>query len=142
MKEQIKMPLTLELAEMMADAAKAKAAKMGCSVCVAVVDKGGYVITVSKMDGCLPLAADEATNMAYTAAMFGEKGSEIVKMASRPWFQSMIIATRGRIVPADGEMPIEIDGEIVGGIAAGGASNEQDVACCLAALEALNNALS
>ena len=136
------MPLTLQLAEMMADAAKAKAKEMGCSVCVAVVDKGGYVITVSKMDGCLPLAADEATNMAYTAAMFREKGSEIVKMVGRPWFQSMIIATQGRIVPADGEMPIEIDGEIVGGIAAGGASNEQDVACCVAALDALKKALS
>ena len=92
--------------------------------------------------GCLPLAADEATNMAYTAAMFGEKGSEIVKMVGRPWFQSMIIATQGRIVPADGEMPIEIDGEIVGGSAAAGASNEQDVACCIAALDALKEALS
>lgn len=136
------MPLTLELAEMMVDAAKAKAAEMGCSVCVAVVDKGGHVITVSKMDGCLPLAAVEATNMAYTAAMFGEKGSEIVKMVSRPWFQSMIIATQGKIVPADGAMPIEIDGEIVGAIAAGGASNEQDVACCVAALDSLKGALS
>lgn len=136
------MSLTLELAEIMADAARAKAEEMGCSVCVAIVDKGGYVISVSKMDGCLPLAADEATNMAYTAAMFGEKGAEIVKMAGRPWFQSMIIATQGKIVPADGEMPIVIDGEIVGGIAAGGASNEQDVACCLAALDALDKALS
>ena len=136
------MTLTLELAETMADAAKAKAREMDCSVCVAVVDKGGYVITVSKMDGCLPLAADEATNMAYTAAMFGETGTEIVKMVGRPWFQSMIIATQGRIVPADGQMPIVIDGEIVGGIAAGGASNEQDVACCIAALDALRAALS
>ena len=136
------MPLTLALAELMVDAAKDKASEMGCSVCVAVVDEGGFVITVSKMDGCLPLAADEAMNMAYTAAMFGEKGSEIMKMVSNPWFQSMIIATQGRIMPADGEMPIEIDGDIVGAIATGGASNEQDVACCLAALEALKNALS
>ena len=126
------MPLSLEVAEKMADVAKAKAAEMGCSVSVAVVDNGGYTLTVSRMDGALPLSADEALNMAYTAVMFGAEGNKIMTMAGRPWFQ-------GKIVPADGEMPIRIGGELVGGIAAAGASNEQDVTCCVAALEALRN---
>ena len=133
------MPLSLEVAEKMADVAKAKAAEMGCSVSVAVVDNGGYTLTVSRMDGALPLSADEALNMAYTAVMFGAEGNKIMTMAGRPWFQSMVISTQGKIVPADGEMPIRIWGELVGGIAAAGASNEQDVACCVAALEALRN---
>ena len=133
------MPLSLEVAEKMADAAKAKAVEMGCSMSVAIVDNGGYTITVSRMDGALPLSSDEAINMAYTAVMFRAEGAKIMTMVGRPWFQSMVISTQGKIVPADGEMPITIGGEIVGGIAAAGASNEQDVACCVAALEALKN---
>ena len=133
------MPLSLEVAEKMADAAKAKAVEMDCSMSVAIVDNGGYTITVSRMDGALPLSADEAINMAYTAVMFGAEGAKIMTMVAKPWFQSMVISTQGKIVPADGEMPITISGEIVGGIAAAGASNEQDVACCVAALEALKN---
>ena len=133
------MPLSLEIAEKMAEAAKAKAAEMCCSLSVAIVDNGGYTLTVSRMDGALPLTADEAINMAYTAVMFGAEGAKIMTMVAKPWFQSMVISTQGKIVPADGEMPIEIGGEIVGGIAAAGASNEQDVACCVAALEALKN---
>ena len=50
------MPLSLDVAEKMADAAKAKAVAMGCSVSVAVVDNGGYTLTVSRMDGALPLS--------------------------------------------------------------------------------------
>ena len=133
------MPLSLDVAEKMADAAKAKAVEMDCSVSVAIVDNGGYTLTVSRMDGALPLSADEAINMAYTAVMFGAEGAKIMTMVAKPWFQSMVISTQGKIVPADGEMPITIGGEIVGGIAAAGASNEQDVACCVAALEALKN---
>ena len=133
------MPLSLEVAEKMVAAAKEKAVEMGCVVAVAVVDSGGYTVTASRMDGLPPLTADEAINMAYTAVMFGAEGSKIMPMVGRPWFQSMVISSRGRIVPADGEMPIVMDGQIVGGIAAAGASNEQDVACCVAALEALEN---
>ena len=39
---------------------------------------------------------------------------------------------------AEGELPIEIGGEVVGGIAAAGGTAEQDLACCEAALTALN----
>ncbi len=133
------MPLSLEVAEKMADAAKAKAVETGCTVSVAVVDNAGYVLTVSRMDGALPLTAEAAINMAYTAAMFGAEGAKIVTMVPKPWFQSMVISTDGKIVPAEGEMPIKIGGELVGGIGAAGGSAEQDVACCVAALEALKN---
>ena len=133
------MPLSLEVAELMADAAKAKAIAMGCTVSVAIVDNGGYILTVSRMDGALPLTAQAAINMAYTSAMFGAEGSKILPFVSKPWFQSMVISTEGKIVPAEGEMPITIGEDIVGGIGAAGGSTEQDVDCCVAAIEALNN---
>ncbi|MCH8087377.1 MAG: heme-binding protein [Chloroflexi bacterium] len=133
------MPLSLEVAEKMLQAAKAKAVDMECSVSVAIVDSGGYVITVSRMDGAVPLTANAAADMAYTAAMFRAPGDKILPFASRPWFQSLVISTGGKLVPAEGEMPIEVGGSIVGGIGAAGGTTEQDVACCQAALTALKN---
>ena len=91
------------------------------------------------MDGALALSADASINMAYTAAMFGKDGVKIIPFVSRPWFQSMVISTSGKIVAAEGEMPIMIGDTVVGGIGAAGASSDQDVACCLAAIKAFND---
>ena len=133
------MPLALSVAEKMLQVAKAKAVEMGCSLSVAIVDSGGYLVAVSRMDESVPLTANAAIDMAYTAAMFRAPGTKILPLAARPWFQSLVISSGGKLVPAEGEMPIEIGGEVVGGIAAAGGTNEQDVACCEAALEALEN---
>ena len=133
------MSLSLEVAEKMLQVAKARAVEMACSVSVAIVDSDGYVIAVCRMDGVDPLEVTAAIDMAYTAAMFRASGDKILPLASKPWFQSLVVSTRGKLVPAEGEMPIEIGGSIVGGIAAAGGTAEQDVACCEAALTALKN---
>lgn len=133
------MSLTLEVAEKLVQAAKDKAEEMGCTLSVAVVDSGGYAITVSRMDGAVPITAKAATEMAYTAAMFRAPGTAILPLATKPWFQSLVVSSGGQVIPAEGELPIEMEGEVVGGIAAAGATAEQDLACCEAALEALKN---
>ena len=133
------MSLSLEITEKMLQVAKAKAVEMGCSVSVTIADSDGYVIAVCRMDGVAPLEVNASIDMAYTAAMFRAPGAKILPIASKPWFQSLVISTRGKIVPAEGEMPIEIGGSVVGGIAAAGGTAEQDVACCEAALAALEN---
>ena len=58
------MPLTLEVAEKMIGAAKAKATDMGCAVSIAVVDSGGFTVAVARMDGAVPLTASTAVDMA------------------------------------------------------------------------------
>lgn len=133
------MPLTLEVAERMVQVAKAKAVEMGCNLSVALVDSGGYLITGSRMDGSTPLTLKVAEDMAFTAAMFRAPGKKILPFASKPWFQSLVTRMQGRLVPADGLLPIEIGGEVVGGIGAAGGSAEQDLDVCQAAVDALKN---
>jgi uncharacterized protein GlcG (DUF336 family) len=133
------MSLTLDVAEKMVQAAKAKATDMGCILSVAVVDSGGFLITGSRMDDSGPLNLKIAEDMAFTAAMFKAPGQEVMPFASEPWFQSMVTRMQGRLVPADGLLPITIGGEVVGGIGAAGASDQQDLDVCQAALNALAN---
>ena len=133
------MPLSLEVAERMVQVAKAKAIEMDCTLSVAVVDSGGYLITGSRMDHSTPLTLMAAEDMAFTAAMFKAPGQKIMPLASKPWFQSMVTRMKGRLVPADGLLPIEIGGEFVGGIGAAGGSAEQDLDVCQAAIDALTN---
>jgi uncharacterized protein GlcG (DUF336 family) len=133
------MPLSLEVAEKMLQVAKARSVEMECSVSVAIVDSDGYVIAVCRMDGVAPLEVNAAIDMAYTVAMFRASGDRILPLASKPWFQSLAISTGGKLVPAEGEMSIEIGGSVVVGRAAAGGTAEQDVACCEAALTGLKN---
>ena len=133
------MPLTLEVAEKLIHVAKNKATEMGCSVSVAVADSGGYLVALSRMDGAMPITATAAANMAFTASTFGTPGKNILHYATKPWFQSLVVSTGGRVIPAEGQLPIEIGGSVVGGIAAAGGTADQDLACCETALEALKN---
>ncbi len=133
------MPLTLEVAEKLVGVVKGKAVEMGCSVSVAVVDSGGYLVALSRMDGAVPITAKAAADMAFTAAMFASPGKNILPYTTKPWFQSLVVSSGGQVTPAEGELPIEMAGEMVGGIAAAGATAEQDLTCCQAALEALKN---
>ncbi|MFQ5933609.1 MAG: heme-binding protein [Dehalococcoidia bacterium] len=133
------MPLTLEVAERMVRVARSKAVEMGCNVSIAVVDSGGYLLTLSRMEAAVPITAKAAEEMAFTAAMFKTAGKNILPYANRPWFQSLVTLTEGKVMPADGELPIEIGGEVVGGIAAAGGTADQDLQCCEAAVEALKN---
>lgn len=131
------MSLTLETAEKIVEAGVAKAKELGCVVAVAVADDGGYTMAVSRMEGGIPLTADVAENMAYTAAVFRAAGKDLLPYAEQPWFVSLVTSSGGKVIAADGLLPIVIDGEVEGGVGAAGGTAEEDLACCEAGLAAI-----
>ena len=64
------MPIPVEKAIRMVEAAHQKADQIGIAVTAAVVDEGGRLIAVGRMDKARPLSLDVAINKAYTAAQF------------------------------------------------------------------------
>ena len=132
-------PPPLEQALAMVQAAQAYAAQAGLQVAVAVVDETGAPIALGRMDGALPRTAELAWSKACTAAAFQVATQELVAVARQPVMRSLIVGSRGRVLPAAGGLPI-IDGiAVVGGIGvAGGARDEQDALCCRAGLAVLN----
>lgn len=115
-------------------AAVAHAQQQGLSVAVAVVDAGGHVQAVWRMDNVAPAVAGFALDKAYTAAMLMDETAALgARMDSSPSFRYGL-ASRDRMLPWGGGLPIRHQRSVVGGIGVSGAKDTDDIACAEAAL--------
>ena len=85
------MPISAEECRRLIDAAHARAAQIGIRVTVAVVDEGGLLFALSRMDGAPPLSAQIAEGKANGAALWHRDGGSIAQVAQeRPAFFSAV----------------------------------------------------
>jgi uncharacterized protein GlcG (DUF336 family) len=131
------MAVTLDLARRLVDAAEEEARRQDLRLSFAVVDAGGHVVLVARMDDADWITPEIAQGKAWTAAAFrapsdaqGQKAKDLVAFAG-----SISAATRGRYTPQIGGLPILIDGVATGGIGASGATGQEDEAVVRTALE-------
>ncbi len=130
--------LTLEAAKILIEFAILKANELGVGGAVAVVDDGGHLICLERIDGTMAAAASIAIGKAATAIGFKRPGAilEQTITTQRPAMQILNSVTPAPFVPLKGSYPIEIDQDIVGAIAVAGAVNgENDEAIALYAIE-------
>jgi glc operon protein GlcG len=130
------MPLSLIDASEVIEKAHAKAAQLGIKVTVAVVDEGGLLIALSRMDGAAPISPQLAEAKAVGAAMLLRDGGALAQLAQdRPgFFNAADRLVRVPIIPGLGSVPIKRDGKIVGAIGVSGGRPEQDLECAEAGL--------
>jgi uncharacterized protein GlcG (DUF336 family) len=130
------MPLSLSDANKVIDKAHAKAAQLGIKVTVAVVDEGGLLIALGRMDGAPPLSPQLAEAKAVGAAMFLRDGAALAQMAQdRPgFFNAADRLVRVPLIPGLGSVPIKQDTKVIGAIGISGGRPEQDLECAEAAL--------
>jgi len=133
------MPLSLEEATRVIGRAHAKAAELGVRVTVAVVDEGGLLIAVSRMDGAIPLSPQIAEAKAVGAAMLNRDGAGLAELAKdRPGFFSVADRlVRVPIVPGLGSVVIKRDGKVLGAVGVSGARPEQDLECAEAGISSI-----
>ena len=131
------MLLTLVEARRYADAAIRAAREQDLRVSVAVVDEGGVLLQLDRMDGALLGSPDVATAKAVTAVNFQRPTSALAELGqSNPdLLTSLQKAAQFAIMPVGGGLPIARDGTVVGAIGVSGASSEQDESLAQAALE-------
>jgi glc operon protein GlcG len=132
------MPLTLEEAQQVIARAHAKAADSGIRVTVAVVDEGGLLVALARMDGAPPLSPQVAEAKAVGAAMLYRDGAGLADLAKdRPGFFSVADRlVRVPIVPGLGSVLIHRDGKVLGAVGVSGGKPEQDLECAEAGLSA------
>lgn len=133
------MPLSLEDANKVIAETHAKAGQIGVSVTAAVVDEGGHLIALGRMDGAPPLSPQIAEAKAVGAAMLLRDGGSLQKLAEdRPGFFSAVDRlVRMPMIPGPGSMPIIRDGLTIGAVGVSGARPEQDLECCQAGLDSI-----
>ncbi|HYU21473.1 MAG TPA: heme-binding protein [Chloroflexota bacterium] len=128
------MPIPAEKAIEMVRTAHAEAAKLDITVTAVVVDEGGRLVALGRMDRARPITVDIAMNKAYTAASFQQPTDQLKGLAGQAWFQSLVVSSSGRIMAGAGALPIVEGGSVVGAIAVAGGTDEQDQRCCEVAL--------
>lgn len=130
-----KQTLSLEAAKHAAAAAASKAKSDNVSVVIAVVDDGGHLIYLERIDHTVAVSASIAPGKARTAAIFKRPTSELEQTINRG--RTALSAVHD-YTPLQGGVPISIGGEVVGAIGVSGANPQQDEDIALAGARALN----
>src|ERR1700722_19513537 len=141
------MPLTLHEAQTVIAGAHERAAKLSALVTVAVVDEGGHLQALGRMNGAAPLSAQVAETKAASVALFRGGGPPFprdgtalrqMQEASPGFFAQLDRAVRVPILAGAGAALIVRGDTVLGAVAvSGGMSPGQDDECAEAALAAL-----
>jgi uncharacterized protein GlcG (DUF336 family) len=133
------MEQTLANAHKAIERAHAKAAELQIRITVAVVDSGGLLVALSRMDGAPPLSPQVAEAKAVGAAMLHRDGAGLADLAKdRPGFFSVADRlVRVPIVPGLGSVLIKRDGRVLGAIGVSGGRPEQDLECAEAGVSSI-----
>ena len=103
-------------------ACKAEAEKNKWNVCISIVDEGGFMLLLDRMDGAIATTAEVATGKARAAALtrrptkFWEE-----RVKERPAFVSF---PAGLLI--QGGVPVMYQNECVGGIGVSGVQSSED----------------
>jgi len=126
--------MTLEIAERAARAARAKAAEIGVSMTVSVVDEAGRLVLTLKGDGTGFLSTETSRAKAVAAVAFRRSTRELVELQkTNPVFWAALPAVaRGEALPSTGAAPITVDAAVIGAIGCGGGTPDQDHECAAA----------
>jgi uncharacterized protein GlcG (DUF336 family) len=118
-----KKTLTLDAAKAMAAASLAEAKKNNWTMVICVVDDGGHVIYLEKMDGTQLGSIQVAQDKAATAVNFKRptKALEDAVAGGR----NAVLKLTGAI-PIEGGIPVMVGGEVIGAVGVSGGSSPQD----------------
>lgn len=117
------------------EAAVAEARRNGWAVTIAVVDDGGHLLWLQRLDGAPPISAHIGPAKARTAAL-GRRESKVyedminqgrVSFLSAPELQGML----------EGGVPIVVEGQVAGAVGVSGVKSTEDAQIARAGIAAL-----
>ncbi|CAM2158022.1 MULTISPECIES: GlcG/HbpS family heme-binding protein [Paraburkholderia] len=126
--------LTEEDVTKVADAAAAHARANEWNVTIAVVDDGGHLLFLRRLDGAPPISAEMAPGKARTAAL-GRRESRLYEEAIRQGRTAFLSAPLTAML--EGGVPIVVNGDVIGAVGVSGVKSDQDAEIARAGIAAL-----
>jgi glc operon protein GlcG len=132
---QSKQTLSLDDVKKIAAAAEAEAKANNWAVTISIVDDGGHLLWLQRLDGAAPISAHIAPAKANTAAL-GRRETKVyedminngrVSFITAPTLQGML----------EGGIPIMVNGQCVGAVGVSGVKSSEDVQIAKAGIAAL-----
>jgi glc operon protein GlcG len=132
---QTKSVLTLSDVRTIAQAAEAEAVANGWAVTIAIVDDGGHLLWLQRLDGAAPISAHIGPAKARTAAL-GRRESKVYEDVINQGRTSFLSAPtlEGML---EGGVPILVDGQCVGAVGVSGVKSSEDAQIARAGIAAL-----
>ncbi len=125
--------LTLELAKQLAAAAEAEALKNKWTVVIALVDDGGHLVYLQRLDDTQYASIEVAQRKAQTAIAF-KRPSKVFEDATGA---GKVAVMSLPIIALEGGVPLVVDGKMIGAIGVSGVTSQQDGVVAKAAVDAL-----
>ena len=125
--------LTLEDCKKISAAAEAEAKKNSWNVCIAILDDGGHLLHLVRMDGSTPPNARIAVEKGRTAA---ETRRSTANWQERVGKRIELLRMPG-VTPVQGGLPIVMDGTCVGAVGISGVQSHEDEQIAAAGIKAL-----
>jgi glc operon protein GlcG len=119
----VKEVLTLDVAKKIAAAAEAEAKKRGATVVIAVVDDGGYLLVLERLDDTQVASVDVGIAKARTAAIFRRPSKVFEDQIKNGRVAALALVGA---TPLQGGVPIVVDGKVLGAIGVSGNSPQED----------------
>lgn len=130
--------VSLDDAQRVVAAGRAKAEEISSPSNIAVVDVGGNLVTHIRMDGAWIGSVDISINKAFTARAFDIATDELaVDAGPGGQFYGIHASNAGRVMIFAGGIPLRRAGQIIGAVGVSGGSGKQDLAVAEAAAAAL-----
>ena len=128
--------ITNEQAKKVADAALAPARANGWTVVVAIVDTGGYLVYLEKMDQTQVGSVAIAEQKARSAAIF-KRPTKVFQDRLARGGDGLLVLRLTDAIPVEGGLPIVVDGKLSGALGVSGGSSAEDEVCAEAGAKAL-----
>jgi glc operon protein GlcG len=126
--------LTLDDCRKISDAAQAEAKKNNWNVCIAILDDGGHLLHVARMDGATPANAEIAIEKGRSAA--------VTRRSTKMWEDRIaggrMVMLKMPLLPVQGGLPIMSDGTCVGEVGVSGVQSHEDEQIAAAGIKALD----
>jgi uncharacterized protein GlcG (DUF336 family) len=130
-------PITMEVAMKAVAPARAEAEKNHLHMAIAIVDPGGELVYLEKMDGTQTASVQVAIDKARSAVLYRRPTKFFEDELAKGGVGLRFLGLRGA-VPVDGGFPLLVNGKIVGAIGMSGGTNTQDGQCAGAGATAVN----
>lgn len=131
-------PITLDLAKKIVSAAEAEAVKNNWQVSIAIIDSGGHLVMLQKLDNTQLVSIRVSEAKAKTALGFRLPTKMLEDAVAAGGAGTRLLALE-EVAPFEGGFPIIVDGKIIGAIGVAGVFSSQDAQIARAGLAAIGN---
>ena len=131
-------PISLAQAKKVMDAAEAEAMKSKLGQVIAVLDSGGNVVMLHRLDGAQLGSIEAAKDKAHSAVLFRRPTKVFQTQLSQGGKNIRLLKLTGAN-PVEGGLPIVVDGKLIGAVGVSGGLVEQDTQTATAGVDALKN---